>query len=255
MTEPLFRGVGVALVTLFNDDGSLDAKQSADLAARLVEAGVTSVIIAGSTGEAAALEPFERAELVHAVRAAIPAGIPILAGIGAPSTRQALEHLGASLEAGADGLLALSLPGGADQLAYYETLASASGEVPLLAYHFPAMSAPGIPLPLLRSLPVDGVKDSSGDPDRLLDTLTTFHQPLYTGAAALLSLAGPLGVTGAILALANAQPEDCVAAFGGDHEAQLRLAEGNRRAKANFPSGIKELTAERYGTSTVARMG
>src|SRR5690606_634773 len=52
-----FRGVGVALVTLFDDEGEIDAPATADHAARLVDAGVGAVLVAGSTGEAAALDP------------------------------------------------------------------------------------------------------------------------------------------------------------------------------------------------------
>ncbi|HLH28261.1 MAG TPA: dihydrodipicolinate synthase family protein, partial [Acidimicrobiales bacterium] len=91
MSQPIFRGVGVALVTLFNDDGSLDAPATGALAARLVGLGVRAVIVAGTTGEAASLTPAERVELLAAVRAAIdPArGTPVIAGTGAPSARQA----------------------------------------------------------------------------------------------------------------------------------------------------------------------
>ena len=46
----LFSGVGVALVTLFSDDGALDAPATADLAAQLVGLGVRCVLVAGTTG-------------------------------------------------------------------------------------------------------------------------------------------------------------------------------------------------------------
>lgn len=53
----LFTGVGVALVTLFRDDGALDAAATAELAAALTDLGVRAVLVAGTTGEAAALTP------------------------------------------------------------------------------------------------------------------------------------------------------------------------------------------------------
>ena len=52
MPQPLFSGVGVALVTLFQDDGTLDAAATAGHAARLVELGIRAVVVAGTTGEA-----------------------------------------------------------------------------------------------------------------------------------------------------------------------------------------------------------
>ena len=100
-----------------------------------------------------------------------------------------------------------------------------------------------------------GLKDSSGDPARLLNELEVLGGDLYTGSAALLTLAGAVGAAGALLALANAQPELCAAAFAGDGAAQLRLAAGERAAAEAFPAGIKRMVAERFGASAVARVG
>jgi 4-hydroxy-tetrahydrodipicolinate synthase len=256
VTAP-FEGVGVALVTLFDDRGELDAPASADLAVRLVEAGVRAVVVAGSTGEAAALSADERSALLDAVRAAVPpsSGVPVIAGTGAPSARQAAALTTAACDHGADAVLALSPPGAADPRPYYDQVAKAAGATPVLAYHFPAVSLPGIPVELLADLPVAGCKDSSGDAGRLLESRHRYDGPLYVGSAALLSFAGPLGCAGAILALANADPEGCAAAFAGDAAAQLALAEGHRRSSEAFPSGIKGMTAARFGTSAVTRMG
>ena len=51
----LFRGPGVALLTLFHDDGYIDPGATADLARELVERGMRAVLVAGTTGEAATL--------------------------------------------------------------------------------------------------------------------------------------------------------------------------------------------------------
>ena len=172
---PLFTGVGVALVTLFDDDGEVDLAATAGLAADLVQVGLRAIVIAGSTGEAATLDGAERVALAKVVREALPAGVPVIVGTGAPSARQA-ARLTAEVVAGgaADGLLVLSPPGAADPVGYYAEIVRAAGDIPVLAYHFPAMSAPGIDvdtLPRLTDVGVAGVKDSSGDPSRLLRTL------------------------------------------------------------------------------------
>jgi 4-hydroxy-tetrahydrodipicolinate synthase len=255
MTAPLFTGVGVALVTLFHEDGSLDAAATAALAAQLVDLGVKAIVVAGSTGEAATLDADERVELITAVRKEITTNVPVVAGTGAPSARQAAALTRQAADAGADGFLVLSPPGSRDLPRYYAAVRDAAGERPLLAYHFPATSSPGIALDLLAGLPVDGCKDSSGDPSRLLLALASFDRPLYVGSDALLALAGPLGCAGAILALANAEPERCIEAFGGDAGAQRGLAEPHRRCAGRFPQGIKSLTSERFGTSETIRLG
>lgn len=248
-----FTGVGVALVTLFDDDHDVDVAATADHAARLVDAGVRAVVVAGSTGEAASLDGDERVALLEAVRAAVD--VPVLAGTGAASAREAVRLSAAAAQAGVDGLLVLSPPRSVDVRPYYEDVAAAVGGCPVLAYHFPAVSPPGIPVELLATLPVVGTKDSTGDPNRLLEELSSYDGATYVGSSALLLQAGLLGAAGAILALANAEPEDCVAAFAGDASAQLRLAEAHLRSGRRPPRGLKELVADRYGTSTTARMG
>lgn len=250
----LFTGVGVALVTLFADDGTLQGQATAGLAARLVDAGVTAVLVAGSTGEAATLTPEERDELVGAVRAAMPTGVPVIAGTGGPTGRQAAALTERAFAAGADAVLALSPPGVADPRRYYERVA-ASATGPLLAYHFPGASAPGVPVDLLADLPVAGLKDSSGDAARLLHERDVFAGDLWTGAAALITLSGAVGAAGAMVAVANVAPEDCVAAFAGDGAAQVRLAARDRAASADFPRGFKRAVADRFGTSAVSRVG
>lgn len=250
----IFTGVGVALVTIFDDDLAVDLAATAGLAVDLVEAGVTSVVVAGSTGEAFALAPHERADLVTAVRDAVPAEVPVVAGTGAPSAHQAAALTRSAVSAGADAVLVLSPPRSTDPRPYYATVADAAGDTPMLAYHFPLVCSPGIALDHLRDLPVVGVKDSTGDPARLLAELTTYDGDVYTGSSALLTQAGALGATGAILALANSQPRDCVAAFAGDPDAQLRLAPHHLALQA-FPADVKTQVATAWGLPTHARMG
>ena len=252
--DPPFVGVGVALATLFDDDGELDADGTALHAVRLVALGVQGVVVAGSTGEAAALSPEERVALLSAVRDAVPDPVPVLAGTGGPSARQAVALTVSAREHGADGVLVLSPPGVSDPRPYYELVARAAGDLPLLAYHYPKASAPGIAVERLPDLPVTGLKDSTGEPDRLLEELE-WGRPLYTGSSAILALAGPMGCAGAILALANLEPEECIAAFDGDVKAQRALAGAHRMSRTDFPRGLKDAMAARFGTSPVTRMG
>ena len=249
---PPFTGIGVALVTLFDDTRAVDHAGTADLAARLVDGGVRAVVVAGSTGEADTLDEDERRRLLDAVRGRVD-GVPVLAGTGGTWAGQAARRTAAARDGGADAVLVLSPRRVADPRPYYAEVAAAAGDLPVLAYHFPAVSPPGVPVELLPELPVAGAKDSSGDPERLLHTLSLWEGHVYPGSSALLSFAGPLGCPGAILALANAEPALCAAAFAGDPAAQRKLTEAHLAASRAFPAGIKALTAARYGVSSVAR--
>lgn len=252
--EPIFQGVGVALLTCFDDRGGLDTVATADHAARLVDHGVRAVVVAGTTGEAAALDRRERAALLDAVRRAVP-DVPVIAGTGAPASRDAAVLTADAAEHGADAALVLSPPRVEDPRRYYRDVADAAPGLPLLAYHFPGVSPPGIPVEMLAALPVRGVKDSAGSAERLLSEASEYDGEVYVGAAPLLTLAGPIGLTGAILALANAEPSDCIAAFAGDPDAQLRLLPHHRAAQRAFPHGLKEITAARFGIPAGARLG
>jgi 4-hydroxy-tetrahydrodipicolinate synthase len=250
----VFTGVGVALVTLFAGDGQADPAATAALARDLAGRGVRAVLVCGTTGEAGKLTDAERSALVSAVREAVPAGIPVLAGTGATEVDRATELTTAACAAGADAVLAWPPPGSQDLPGYFAALAKAAGDVPVLAYHIPWVSAPGVPVEALAGLPVVGVKDSSGSPDRLLDQVAHYSGATYVGSSALLALAGPMGGTGAILALANLEPERCVRAFAGDAGVQRDLADTHLRVKAGGPRVIKEILAATRGTSALSRI-
>jgi 4-hydroxy-tetrahydrodipicolinate synthase len=253
-SDPVFSGVGVALVTIFDDTGAVDVGRTADHARRLVAAGVSAVVVAGSTGEADALDDHERVALVRAVRAALPRDVPVLAGTGAPWSGGAARRTAAAAEAGADGVLVLSPRRVDDPRPYYDVVAASAAGLPVLAYHFPTISPPGIAVAMLAELPIDGVKDSTGDPQRLLETVDSFAGWIYVGSSSLLSFAGPLGVTGAILAVANLEPALAVKAFTGDADAQRALLPAHLAAQRDFPRGLKAALAEQVGTSRMTRL-
>lgn len=253
----LFSGVGVALVTIFDPDGKVNPALTAEHAADLVSRGVKSVLVNGSTGEAGTLTDDERIALLGAVKAAIPADIPVLAGTGGASTEVAVGLTKAALDAGADILLAYPPPGYADAAelhAFHDALAAAANGKPVLAYHVPWVSAPGVPVEEMPTLAIAGIKDSSGSADRLLDELAHYTGAVYVGSSALLSLAGPMGGAGAILALANVEPEACVLAFDGDGAAQRGLAEAHLAVRAGGPARLKQLLAERSHYPATSRL-
>jgi len=105
----------------------------------------------------------------------------------------------------------------------------------------------------LARLPVAGVKDSSGSADRLLDEMAHYRGATYVGSSALLALAGPMGGAGAILALANVEPERCGRAFAGDAVAQRELADRHLRVRAGGPAELKRILADISGSCPVSR--
>jgi len=250
----VFSGVGVALATLFDERLAVDERATGEHARRLAEAGVRAIVVCGTTGEPETLERPEKLALLDAVLDAVGNDAPVIMGMTEPSGRQAADFAAAVADRGVAGAMARSPRGVEDPTDYYQRISEAIGPTPLLAYHFPAVSPPGIPVATLAQLPVVGVKDSTGDPERLLSTLESFAGDTYVGAATLLVMAGALGCAGAILQLANACPEECLAAFDGDGTAQRKLLAAHLKSKNSFPQGIKSLMSERFGTNPAHRL-
>jgi 4-hydroxy-tetrahydrodipicolinate synthase len=241
MADPVFEGVGVALVSLFDDDDHVLVSQTVEHAANLVERGVGAVAVAGTTGEPWRLDDEDRVGLVEACRKSLPSDIAVIAGTGHSDPTRAQDLTARCSAAGADAVLVLS-PADAETIpAFYEQIAQAAVGVPVLAYHFPAFSPPGISIDQLADLPVAGIKDSSADADRLVIEVEMCDYLVYTGSANLLGLAGTVGAAGAIVAMANAEPERCAEAFRGDLTVQAELASMHLASLNGFPQGLKVL--------------
>ena len=209
--EPLFSGVAVALVSLFDNERLL-VEDTARHAARVAAEGASAIVLAGTTGEPWLLSAEERVVLTAATHNLV-VDIPVIVGTGHPDTAEAVRLTAAVRDAGADAVMAISPPGSEDLVGYYEAIATAAGDLPVIAYHFPQVSAPGIPVSLLEHLPISAVKDSSGDAERLASELQAWQGHLYVGSPLLLAAAGSFGATGAITALANLDVARCQMAF------------------------------------------
>lgn len=234
---PLPSGVGVALVTFFDDAGAVDAKATAERARRCVELGVSSVLVSGTTGEAARLSLQDRVELAGAVKDAVP-GVPVIVGTGRPDVATSLEATArVAAETDADAVL-LFCPEDAEPLSFYRAARDEARGRHVLAYHNPALASRSLDAESLPSLDIDGVKDSSANTNRLAD-LVQLGVRAYVGSPTQLALAGSCGAAGALLALANAAPTACIAAWGGNPDAQRRLFELHRRAVSGFPTFLK----------------
>ncbi|HEX8806911.1 MAG TPA: dihydrodipicolinate synthase family protein, partial [Candidatus Aquilonibacter sp.] len=159
-----------AMITPFDERGSLDSKEAARVARWLVERGNDGLVIAGTTGEGATLDENERRELFAAVKAAIgPA--TMIANVGTNDVRSTIRNAGQAEEAGADALLVVVPPyvkptqGG--MLEFFGAVAD-STRLPVIVYNIPgravANMVPSTLIELARRHPnVIGVKESSGD--------------------------------------------------------------------------------------------
>lgn len=164
-----FGSVVCAMATPFGPQGELDLDGAARLARWLVDNGNDGLVVAGTTGEGAALSDAEKLDLFRAVREAVT--VPVIAGTGTASTAHTVELTKAAADAGADAALVVtpyySRPSQAGIEAHFKAVASAS-RLPLVAYDIPKRTgrevAPATLVKLAREGVLVALKDAAGSP-------------------------------------------------------------------------------------------
>ncbi len=247
----LLAGVFAPIITPFRADGDVDTAAAAETSRALIAAGLTGIVVAGSTGEAPMLEDDERTALLTAVRAAVPNG-PVLMGVGAESTRQTIARTRAAASAGADAALCVAPHYfGAGAMtdaaleAHYLAVAEAS-PIPVVLYSIPkymhfALSA-ALVARLATHANIVGIKDSSGDPVQLAGFLASQGDrfTVLTGNGAQFLAALRAGARGGILAVSAYAPALSLAVLREFHAGDAAAAE---QAQATLTPLAMEIVA------------
>ena len=240
MTKVLGGVLGPVVTTFDDTTGDLAAVPfRANVRAHL-DAGLSGVVIAGSTGEAALLEEHERHRLLEWARAIVPDDRWLIAGIGAESTRLTIRRAHEAAERGADAALVVPPHYYGAQMtpealaAHFRQVADES-PLPIILYNIPKYThfplAAGLVHELASHENVRGIKDSSGDLTQLggyLDAQSDRFTVL-TGSGAGLYPALEMGARGGILAVglfaAPVSVSVCRAFASGDMAAAGRAQE------------------------------
>ena len=154
MKNTLFTGVCTALVTPFLG-GKVNFPMMEQLLKRQMDAGITAVVLAGTTGESATLSDEEKLELFRRAKAYAGKNCTIIAGTGSNSTAHAVALSAASERVGADALLIVSpyynkaTPSGL--IAHYTAVADAV-DIPVIAYNVPGRTGLDIPVSVYQAL-------------------------------------------------------------------------------------------------------
>lgn len=108
MSKPIFTGCGVAIVTPFHDDGSVNYPALEKLLEFHIENGTDSIVICGTTGESATLTPREHSDVIKYTVDVVNHRIPVIAGTGSNETAYAIELSQDAEKAGADAMLVVT---------------------------------------------------------------------------------------------------------------------------------------------------
>lgn len=165
-----FRGVLTALVTPMNRDGSVDEGALRQLVEAQIAGGVHGLVPVGTTGESATLSHPEHMRVVEVVAKAVAGRVPVLAGAGSNSTREAIELAHACKAAGVDGCLQVvpyyNKPDQDGLVAHFSAIADAV-ELPVVLYNVPGRTScdllPETVARLASHERIVGIKEATGD--------------------------------------------------------------------------------------------
>lgn len=247
----LFRGAGVALVTPFHEDGSVNYEKLAELVEEQIAGGTDAIVACGTTGEAATMSEEEHMDVIRFIIKAVNHRIPVIAGTGSNCTATAIDLSKQAEEAGAEGVLLVTpyynkaTQGGL--IRHYEAVAGAIS-LPCILYNVPSRTGVTIQPETMAYLyqhveNIVGVKDATGNISMITKLMSLVDENflLYSGdddqIVPLLSVGG----SGVISVLSNVAPHEtheiCRKWFDGD-------IKGAREAQFKAYPLIKALFAE-----------
>jgi len=249
-----FGTVLTAMVTPFDADGAVDLETAQKVARHLIVNGHDGLVLSGTTGESPTTTVEEDGQVLRAVREAVGADIPLVAGIGTNDTRTTLQ-LAAQAEAnGADGLLLVtpyySKPGQRGLLHHFKQVADAT-TAPIMLYDVPGRTGTKISAEVYREVAtwgrVSAVKDAAGDVTQAV-LLTELGFAVYSGDDAL-SLGflahGAVGVVSVVAHAAGKEIRAMIEAFQAGDIATARAIDTRLR-----PAYAAVMGVPNYGATT-----
>ncbi|EPE04191.1 dihydrodipicolinate synthase [Ophiostoma piceae UAMH 11346] len=254
-------GIYVPMLTFFDSDDKVDLPAVQALAARLLDAGVSGLVLHGSNGEAPHLSHDEKVQNIKAVASVVANKVPLIAGCNAQSVRETVELCSEAAAAGATH--ALVLPPG-----YYGSLldkalikqffrdVADNSPIPLLIYNFPGACGVDLNSDEIIELAghdnIVGVKLTCGNTGKLAriaaatQNIQKKNQPskffVGGGSADFILQGAVVGAHGSICGLANLSPRACKSILDAFHDGNLAKA---RALQAVVAAG--DWLAIRYG--------
>ena len=236
----IFTGAGVAIVTPFNADGSVNYNKLEELIDFQCNNGTDSIVICGTTGESSTLSEEEHVECIKKAVEFTKGRVPVVAGTGSNSTQTAIELSAAAVEAGVDGLLVVTpyynKATQAGLVKHYSMVAEAA-KAPIIMYSVASRTGcninPETAAELFKNVDnIVGIKEASGNISQIakIMNLTDGKIDLYSGNDDQIVPILSLGGLGVISVLSNVAPKEthdiCAKWFAGDikgsRELQLR---------------------------------
>ena len=213
-----FKGTGVALVTPFRNDDSIDFKSLSKLVEYQVTNGIDYLVVLGTTGESVTLSNDEKRAVIDAVIEAADRRVPVVVGIGGNNTQEIINKIKSFDFTDIDGILSVSpyynKPNQTGIFEHYKAIA-ASTSLPIIIYNVPGRTGSNISADTTVRLASEcknivAVKEASGNLVQIMDILNNKPKDfmVISGDDAWAYSVVCLGGNGVISVIANAFPKE-----------------------------------------------
>ncbi|MFN3828920.1 MAG: 4-hydroxy-tetrahydrodipicolinate synthase [Tepidimonas ignava] len=227
----------VALVTPMHEDGSVDYATLRKLIDWHIEQGTDCIGVVGTTGESPTVTVEEHCEIIRVAVEHAAGRVPIMAGCGGNSTREAIALAQYARQVGADCQLQVvpyyNKPTQEGLYQHFKAIAEATGDLPIVLYNVPGRTVadllPETALRLAQVPGIVGIKEATGNIERAqwLIREKPAHFAVYSGDDATAVALMLLGGQGNVSVTANVAPrlmhELCAAAIAGDARTATRI--------------------------------
>lgn len=240
----LFKGAGVALITPFNEDLTVNYDMLGTLIERQIEGKTDAIIVCGTTGEPATMTEEEKLSVIKYTVEKVAGRIPVVAGTGGNSTQAVVDFSKKVQALGVDGLLVVTpFYNKATQNGLYAhyTEVSKAVSLPIIMYNVPSRTGcnilPETAVRLARDCEnIVGIKEASGDISQVmkLAKLSKGILDIYSGNDDQIIPILSLGGVGVISVLSNVAPEET-------HDIVMEYLEGDRERALDIQLRYLEL--------------
>ena len=215
MKKTIFKGMASAVVTPMNENG-VDYEAFGRFIDFQIENGINALVVVGTTGENATLEPWEQKEVIRFAVEHTAGRVPVIAGTGTNNTEHVLANTKAACEVGADAILVVTpYYNKATQnglIKHFTTVADAS-TVPVILYNVPGRTGCNLQPKTVAKLAghpnIVAIKEAAGNMAQMVELAALCGDKLdiYSGEDALTVPFISMGAAGTISVLSNVAPK------------------------------------------------
>ena len=219
MKNRIFTGMASAIVTPMNAQGVDYAAMERFIEFQIAN-GINALVVMGTTGENATLEPWEQKEVIRFTVEKVNHRVPVIAGTGTNNTVHVLQNTKNACEVGADAVLVVTPyynKGTQKGLITHFTAVADASSVPVILYNVPSRTGvnllPKTVAELAKHPNIVAIKEASGNMAQLVELMALCGDKIdvYSGEDALTVPMLAMGAAGTISVLSNVAPKESVA--------------------------------------------